>query len=72
LSRDKWDYALWTKEPPWAKVTGDFDGDELYSFCVDLFERYFPALKLRKNTKCKLKLTQLKNGIKLEKVKAKK
>ena len=68
LSKDT-GYELREKEPIWDKDQEWWRPPRLYSFCGDLFQEVFPALELRKNTKCKLKLTQLKNGIKLEKVK---
>lgn len=62
-------YQLCDEEPEWDNVSKWWDGGEIYDFCGKEFILLFPSLKLRKNTKCKLKLTQLKNGIKLEKVK---
>lgn len=45
------------------------NGGYLKYFCPREFNLLCPALKLRKGQSTKLKLTQLKNGIKLEKVK---
>ena len=75
-TKDDW-YELWLEEPKLSSLSSKdrrFETSEgfdyIYDFCADIFEKFFPSLKLRKNTKCKLKLTHLKNGIKLEKVKA--
>jgi hypothetical protein len=69
LSKDKLGYALWKEHPALRGFKRFFGGNEhIYSFCGYQFEKLLPALKLRKSTKCKVKLIQLKNGIKLEKV----
>ena len=47
-------------------VTGRGQGT---SFCPVRFQSFAPALKLKKGEQVELKLTQLKNGIKLERVK---
>ncbi len=64
-------YILCSEEPEWNEEDKWWWWEgELGEYCGDEFARFCPSLKLRKNTKCKLKLTNLKNGIKLEKVKA--
>lgn len=72
LSRDTEfgrEYTLWYNDPVFFVEEQAFRGGKaIRYFCLGVFNRLCPALKLRKNTKCKVKLTQLKNGIKLEKI----
>lgn len=43
-------------------------GDYIFQLCARDIDKFSPKLKIKKNQICKYKLTQLKNGIKLEKV----
>lgn len=69
LSEDKMAYEFYLEEPKWNKNIKWWTGHYCGSFEHEKFEDLFPSFILHPNTKCKLKLTQLKNGIKLEKVK---
>lgn len=46
-------------------------GKEIYRFPItwQVFEKMFPVLKIRKDQRHLIKITQLKHGVKLEKLK---
>lgn len=70
LSRDEYgDYRLHFNKPKaisWGKKHR-WVGSNIYLFCGRVFERRCGSL-LKRGTYSEVKLTQLKNGIKLEKV----
>ncbi len=61
-------YYKLNKRSPTLDEMGEWCGGKLvYGFCCGEFEKLLPSLKLRARTKCKVKSTNTKNGIKLVK-----
>jgi hypothetical protein len=71
LSKDRMGYCLSKDKMEYDEASDWFDDDVVngVNFCATTFESFCPSLRLPMNIQRKLKLTQLKNGIKLEKVK---
>ncbi|KKN35461.1 hypothetical protein LCGC14_0783640 [marine sediment metagenome] len=66
--RGDFNVTLYSKEPKWDAFEEYWHGKPLCNFCSRQWSTFCPALKCKPDEKIKLKLTQLKNGIKLERV----